>query len=48
MATENSLKVYINPISSWKYVEYMHYMNVQLIPLSLKLSFLVSAQQIKM
>ena len=38
MATENSLEVYINPMSSGKYVENMYYMNFQLIPLSLDIS----------
>ena len=41
MATENALGVYINPISSWKYVEHIYYMTVQLSPLSLNLFCLV-------
>ena len=34
-ATENFMDVLNDPQSSWKYVENMYYMNIQLIPLSL-------------
>ena len=45
-ATENSLDVLNDPQSSWKYVENMYYMNIQLSPLSLNPFFLMSPQQI--
>ena len=47
-ATENSLDVLNDPQSSWKYVENMYYMNIQLSPLSLKPSFLLSPHCIKL
>ena len=40
-ATENSLDVLNDPQSSWKYVENMYYMNIQLCPLSVNPFFLV-------
>ena len=40
-ATENSLDLFNDPQSSWKCVENMYDMNIQLIPLSLNLFFLV-------
>ena len=40
-ATENSLDVLNDPQSSWKYVENMYYMNIQLCLLSLNPFFLV-------
>ena len=39
-AIENSLDVLNDPQSSWKYVENMYYMNIQLSPLSLNPFFL--------
>ena len=39
-ATENSLDILNDPQSSWKYVENMYYMNIQLSPLSLNPFFL--------
>ena len=38
-ATENFLDLRKDPQSSWKYVENMYYMNIQLSPLSLNLSW---------
>ena len=43
-ATENFLDVLNDPQSSWKYVENMYYMNIQLCPLSLNPFFLIETQ----
>ena len=44
-ATENSLDVRNDPQSSWKYVENMYYMNIQLSPLSVNLFLLVALKK---